>query len=63
MAKTETGKDKTAAILTIFNPADMSAEGKKDVLKWLKRQVRFFEKYGNTMASRFCARYLYKERE
>lgn len=52
---------KSAAILTIKKPGDMSAKGRTDIAAWLRRQarnlVRYGKKYNDT--GNFTARYLY----
>lgn len=54
-------KEKSAAILTIKEAAEMTPEGKKDIARWLRRQAKFLEQSGAEYASRFTARYLYLE--
>jgi hypothetical protein len=53
-------KDKSAAILTIFDAAKMSAKGRRQIAAWLKRQAAFLEKHAKELAPRFRARYLYR---
>ena len=56
-----TNKEKSAAILTIKEAADMTPDGKKEIARWLRRQAKFLEQYGGEYATRFTARYLYLE--
>ena len=54
-------KSKSAAVVTIFAAPEMTSEGRKNVVKWLRQQARFLEKYGPELAARFTARYLYPD--
>lgn len=51
--------EKSAAILTIHDAANMSAKGRRDVVAWLKRQAGFLETHSKQLAKRFTARYIY----
>ena len=51
---------KSAAKLTIFYAADMTKKGRRDVVKWLRRQAKFLEKHNKEFSWRYTARYLYK---
>lgn len=50
---------KCAATLTIHNIGDMTPEGRKKVIGFLRRQLSLVNKYTNKVAKRFRARYLY----
>lgn len=52
-------KEKAAAIITIFDPANLSPKGKRAIVKWIREQATFIEKYNKEMGPRFRARYLY----
>ena len=52
--------DKSAAIVTVFKASDMTPKGRKNVVKWLKQQADFIDKYPKELSPRFTARYLYK---
>ena len=52
--------DKTAAIVTINDASKMTPEGRKEVAKWLRRQGRWLEEYGDQMSHRCIARYVYQ---
>lgn len=56
-------KERSAVILTVKEAADMTPEGKKEIARWLRRQAKNLEQYGTEYASRFTARYLYREDE
>ena len=51
---------RSAAILTIKRPADMTARGRTRLVAWLRRQATFLSRHHAQMASRFTARYLYR---
>ena len=53
-------KEKSAAVVTIRDAADMTPKGRKEVARWLRRQAAFLEKYSEQLSSRFTARYLYE---
>ena len=55
-------KEKSAAILTVHGISEMSPKGRKEIIKWLKNQIKNIEKYHKDpgFAKRFTARYLYK---
>lgn len=52
---------KSAAILTLKKPGDMSASGRKNIAAWLKKQAANLLKYGKDYndTGDFRARYLY----
>lgn len=52
---------KSAAILTIKDGDKMSRDGKRRIVSWLKKQIKFFEKYSKELAPTFRARYLYAD--
>ncbi len=52
-------KEKSAAILTVFNAPNMTPKGRRQIVAWLKRQTSFLEKYPDQLARRWTARYLY----
>lgn len=52
---------KTAAVVTIHRPADMSAAGRKDIAKWLRSCARLVEKYGDRLSVRVTCRYVYED--
>ena len=56
-------KERSAVILTIYDAAAYSEEGKADVLAWLKDQVALFEKDSRLLARNYRARYLYDKKE
>jgi hypothetical protein len=53
-------KTKAAAVLTIRNAADMTPEGRADIVRWLDRQKRFFLKHYKELSPTFRARYVYE---
>lgn len=53
-------KEKAAAILTIKDAQHMTPKGIKDITKWLKKQITYFQKYNKQLAPTFRARYLYR---
>ena len=50
---------KNVAILTIHDAGKMTPEGRKDVAKWIRGQAKWLEDYGDQMAARCTARYIY----
>jgi hypothetical protein len=54
-------KLKTAASLTIYDGADMSSDGKRRIVAWLNRQIRFFRRKNKEMSPTFRARYQYQD--
>jgi hypothetical protein len=52
-------KTKSAAVLTIFDPANFSPKGKRAIVKWLRYQATFLSRNSRKLAKRFTARYLY----
>lgn len=55
--------EKSAVILTVKDAQIMTPEGKKEIARWLRRQAKMLEQHGNEYATRFTARYLYREGE
>lgn len=53
-------KEQAAAILTIKDAAEMTEKGKMNVVRWLRRQAYFLEKYNTELGPRYTARYLYE---
>lgn len=56
-------KEKSAAILTVFDISKMTAKGRRAIINWLNSQIRNIELYHKKpgFASRYTARYLYKK--
>jgi hypothetical protein len=56
--------EKSAAVLTIKDAADMSTRGARDVAKWLRRQADMLEKAEarKALSGRYRARYLYEDK-
>lgn len=53
-------KLKTAAVLTVYDAAKMSAKGRRDIIRWLERQAETIRDEHQILAKRWTARYLYK---
>ena len=53
-------KDKSAAVMTVFDAARMTKRGRKAVAAWLRRQAGFLDAHGADFSGRFTARYLYR---
>jgi hypothetical protein len=53
-------KLKAAAVLTIKDAANFSADGKRRIVAWLKQQIGFISKHNRELAPTFRARYLYE---
>lgn len=55
-------KEKSAAILTVYDISDMSPKGRRDIINWLKKQISNIEKHHEKpgFAKRYTARYIYK---
>jgi hypothetical protein len=51
--------ERSAAILTILDGANMTPKGKCDIARWLRRQARFLTMHGYEMSNRYTARYIY----
>jgi hypothetical protein len=51
---------KAAVILTIKDIPDMTPKGRREILKWLKQQVQFFEKDYDKLGKTFVSRFFYK---
>lgn len=54
-------KEKSAAILTVFRAPEMTVSGRRDIVHWLRRQATMLSKHADNLASRYTARYLYRE--
>ena len=52
---------KSAAVLTVFRVSEMTPNGRRDILRWLQRQMRFIKRDSKQLAKRYTARYLYRE--
>jgi hypothetical protein len=52
-------KQKSAAIITVFDPANMTVKGRKAVAAWMRKQASFVEMHPKQLSKRFTARYLY----
>jgi len=52
-------KDKSQAIITIYDAPKMSKKGRKAIADWMRRQARFLEHHSGELSSRFRARYMY----
>ena len=46
--------------MTINDASKMTPEGRKEVAKWLRRQGRWLEEYGDQMSHRCIERYVYQ---
>ena len=57
------GKDKykSAAVLTVFNAADFTPTGAKNIAKWLRDRANDIERHSKELSGRFRARYLYAQ--
>lgn len=53
--------EKAAAIVTIFNGANMTLRGRKEIAKWLRGRADLLEAEADNLAPRFTSRYLYRE--
>ena len=53
-------KEKSAAILTIFEPNNMSRTGRRDIVRWLRRQASMLNRHADKLANRYTASYLYR---
>lgn len=51
--------DKVAASLTVYQVADMTDKGRKEVCDWLRKLARDLQREPETFAKTFRARYLY----
>jgi hypothetical protein len=52
-------REKSAAVLTVFDAAEMSPAGAESVARWLEKQARFLRRHNHECAKRFVARYVY----
>jgi hypothetical protein len=57
----EKGEYKTAATIVVRRFADMTPEGRKAIVKWMRKQASWIDKYGDKLAVQFTARYYYEE--
>lgn len=58
-------KEKSAAILTVYDISKMTPSGRKAIVQWLKNQINNIQKYHHVKGKegfghRYTARYLYK---
>lgn len=53
--------EKSAAVLTVNHPDVMTPQGRREIAAWLRRQAYMLVRDGDQYASRFTARYLYRE--
>lgn len=51
----------TAAIVTIKDAGMLTPTGRKDIAKWLRKQAKELEKFGEVYSGTVRARYLYEE--
>jgi hypothetical protein len=56
MKKTQ---DKVAASVTVYQVADMTDKGRKEVCDWLRKLARDLQREPESFAKTFRARYLY----
>lgn len=54
-----TKKEKTAAVVTVYDLNKMTVAGRKKIAKWLRSRANVVEKHGDLYAKRFTQRYLY----
>jgi len=52
-------QDKVAASVTVYQVADMTDKGRKEVCDWLRRLARNLQREPESFAKTFRARYLY----
>lgn len=53
--------EKTAATIIVHRVSEMTPDGKKAILKWLRKQVSWIDKHGDNLAVTFTARFRYSE--
>ena len=53
-------REKSAAIVTIFDAPKMNKAGRRAIAKWLRQRADFLLKHGDGLANRFTSRYLYR---
>lgn len=58
-------KEKSAAVLTVYDISKMTPTGRKAICDWLRQQISNINKYHHVkgkpgFAARYTARYLYK---
>lgn len=51
-------KEKSIATLTVHDAAKMTTKGRREIVKWLKRQIETIEDDSDKLASRWTARYI-----
>ena len=51
--------EKAAAIVTIFDAADMTPAGRKNIASWLRSRAALLEEYPDQLSARFVSRYIY----
>lgn len=57
--RTKSKKLKAAAVLTVRDAGNMTAQGRRAIAAWLRRNARFLEEHGKDWDKDFVARYLY----
>lgn len=61
MARKAKAKERSAAIVTIFDAAGMTPAGRREIAAWLRRHAAMLLREGkNYTAGRFTGRYLYR---
>lgn len=55
--------EKSAAIFTIHDAANMSNDGRKAIALWMREQAKLLVSDGHRFGSRFRARYMYVNQE
>lgn len=63
MAKVDVEYERSAAVLTIKDAAEMTPDGRKRIAEWLRHCAKALPKDGANYAPRFRARYLYRDEE
>lgn len=53
-------KQKSAAVITVFDASMMTKLGRKRIATWLRKQADSIEQFGTEYAKRFTARYRYR---
>jgi len=53
---------KSAAVLTLVDPGDMSLKGRKAIAEWLRQQAKDLVRIGDQYGKTLRARYLYEAR-
>ena len=52
-------KEKSAAIVTIFDAPSMTKKGKREIANWLRKHAKWLEEDGDKYSKLFRGRYLY----